>query len=310
MTLQKYTSPAIIVPQDGTTMIGMTQPMSKAQAAALQTQQVQEKLIAQLNIQAFPPTVVPATSVAALTVPQDIGDITWSHSSLEQADQCMKKYYETRVVKSVKYIQGTAAARGELVHNAIEHWFKGDSNLYFSKLAEEDRNKFNKFLPILEQYKAVAAQATSVGYEEEIVMDREGKPSKWFDKHTKIRAKLDKVMWFPMQGGGNHLYIVDWKTGKKRDTRPQAERYAWLAFKKWPSVQKVTVQFAYFDSCDTMPAYSWTRDEKDGLATRTISTLNKILDAFKTNVWPASPTPLCGWCDVTACQHNTKRTKK
>lgn len=238
-----------------------------------------------------------------MTEPQNITDITWSHSSLEQFDGCPLQYYEFRVSKNYKQGRNKAMDRGNQIHSAVEHYLKGDVNVTHVPLDTNDREQFDRFKPLITRYEAMRAFSDGEGIEMQIVLDGHGRETSWFDRNCRVRAKLD---WCLFLNGRKTLFTVDWKTGGiyADKAEAQAKRYAWLAFRRWPELEEVVVQFAYFDELTTTDAYTYTRDQMDWLIQPTKETLNQILEAHQTGIWPARKNFRCRWCEVRSCQHS------
>lgn len=237
-------------------------------------------------------------------LPAQIWDIQWSHSSLEMAEKCLHLYYHRRIAKTPGKEDRSAMDRGNLVHSAIEHWFKGDKTFTRANMGPLDTAQLHRFLPVMERYENVLAYADAVGVEEALNLTANGKPTGLFADDVRVRAKIDLIGFF---AGHTRAFIVDWKTGKVWPTKAQAELYGGLAFMRWPKLQRVQVQFAYFDQNGTTPAYDFTADQREALLEPSYATLKKLLRAYKNEDWPARKNDKCRWCPVKTCQFNPNK---
>jgi len=238
-----------------------------------------------------------------MNTPQSIGEIVWSHSSLDTADKCLRTYYEQRVAKTAKQQETAALSKGNATHAYIEDHFKRRVDFDRMGIPGEILGELARFEWAFERYKGIAEHG-AVEVEEAVGVTADRQPCGFWDKTVWGRGKIDLQIKLPYQ---RKVFVVDWKTGKVWPSRDQAERYAEFAFAANPWADSVIVQFAYVTANEIAPAYVFFRSERDSLLDKTKLTLHKILTSYRTGVWPENKNVGCRWCPVTNCNTRNRR---
>lgn len=220
--------------------------------------------------------------------------ITWSYSSIKTFDQCPKKYYHLKIAKDVKDGDTTATIYGKEVHKAAEDFIKDGTPI---------PAKFSFIQPVVDSLSKIKGEKhceLQLG-----VSQRDGKfvASDFFAKDVWWRGIADLVII-----DGTTAYLVDYKTSKNAkyaDTK-QLDLLAGAVFLKFPQVQNIKSALIFVVSNEMVKkkhesmfktAYMRTMD----------SQITRLEAAMKTNVWNPNSGPLCKFCPVTECLHNTRR---
>ncbi len=226
-----------------------------------------------------------------------MASVTWSYSSLKTFEQCPKKYYHLRIVKDVKDEGGEAMSYGTEMHKAAEDYVKLDTPL---------PPKFKVFKPLLESVKNIkgkkycelklGVKQTQGGYE----------PCGFFDKDVWWRGVADLVSI-----EGNVAYSIDYKTGKNAkyaDTK-QLDAIAAALFTHFPEVKRIKSALLYVVSEEFVPKEHVAQD-KDKYFEAFQPELDRLAMAQDSGVWNAVSGPLCRYCPVETCEHNSKKYKR
>ena len=106
---------------------------------------------------------------------------------------------------------------------------------------------------------------------------------------------------------GETAFVVDYKTGSNRypDSK-QLKLMALMVFAHFPEVQHVKAGLLFVMHESFMPE-EYTRDMADALWGAFNPDLERLKLSYETDKWTPNPTPLCGWCPVTTCEHYRPR---
>ena len=205
--------------------------------------------------------------------------LAYSHSALNDFDNCPLAFYHKRVLKDVKDPPSSFTEYGTFVHKAFE-----------------DRLKVGKALPdTLKKYEAICAKMAVGGEvipEYELALRSDLSFTSWFGRDVFFRIKIDVVKRLDPQ----LVWINDWKTGKRKSEFTQLERSAWGVMLKHPEVEKVRATYTWLKDDKFEPPEEYTRDMLPEMTERIISKCVQIENARKVNNWPARPSGLCNYC--------------
>jgi hypothetical protein len=207
----------------------------------------------------------------------------WSHTSLTQFRNCPKAYYHKYVAKDLPFVQTPEMLRGIAVHEALE-----------ARLAEraplpEDMAAYEKYAV------ALLARGGIAGVEMKMAVTVRGTPTPYWAGDVWGRGKADVVVV-----KGHNAFILDWKTGKRREDPSELDTFAYLLKALLPGLVQIR------------GAYIWLKEDQVGethaldprRAYHTIAgTVASIEDCEERGVWAPTPSGLCPWCPVTTCQH-------
>jgi CRISPR/Cas system-associated exonuclease Cas4 (RecB family) len=220
----------------------------------------------------------------------------WSYSSIKTFAQCPKKYYHLKVAKDVKDSGSAATLYGEDAHRAAENFIKSSHEL---------PPKFAFMKPPLDALAAIpgtkltenklALAKTEGGYE----------PRAFFDKDVWWRGIADLIIL-----NGPTAYAVDYKTGKnaKYADLTQLDLVAGAVFVHYPEVQVVRSSLLYVVSNEFIPK-AHKREKMNTYLGTYDKELARLEGALESGVWNPVSGPLCGFCPVVSCAHNTKRQR-
>lgn len=221
--------------------------------------------------------------------PQQAGarkPLVHSYSSLHAYDDiCAYRYYRTYVVRDIKYIETPERRKGNQTHDALAYRIGG------------------KPLPIelqhLEKY-AAPLDGHGAKAEGKVAINSDGKVVDYFASDVFLRGALDVTIVKEDMG-----YILDWKDGKSRWVkRFELDVHAVLLKAKYPQLRSIRAQYCF----TTEDKLSELYDCSDVRATwGTIQHIvQRITADMQRGEFEKKPNPLCHWCDVLDCKHNTK----
>ena len=215
----------------------------------------------------------------------------WSYSSLKLFEQCPKRYYEEKVIKSIPFTQNESALYGEQLHKAAEEYIRDgkpiDPRFDFIKPYLDKLNAIEgvKFCELKLGVKRVEGRLVACDFFD---------PAVWF------RGVADLVII-----DGDRAWITDYKSGKSAkyaDIRQLALMAAAL-FLKYPEVKKIKTSLLFVVSKEFIK-----EDFQKDYGLSIFSELNGLLTArdkaYETDVWNPRPNNLCRkWCPVKTCPH-------
>jgi hypothetical protein len=215
----------------------------------------------------------------------------WSYSSLKLFEQCPKRYYEEKVIKSIPFTQNEAALYGEQLHKAAEEYIRDGKPI-------DPRFDFIKpYLDKLNAIEGVKFCELKLG-----VKRSDGRlvACDFFDSEVWFRGVADLVII-----DGDKAWIVDYKSGKSAkyaDVRQLALMAAAL-FLKYPEVKKIKTSLLFVVSKEFVK-----EDFQKDYGLSIFSELNGLLTArdkaYETGVFNPRPNGLCArWCPVKTCPH-------
>lgn len=219
---------------------------------------------------------------------------TWSFSSLKTFEQCPKKYYHLKVVKDVKDEGSEATIYGQEAHTAAEEYIRDGASI---------PPKFKFLQPTLDALNAIEGEKhceikmglklTDDGYE----------PCGFFDKEVWWRGIADLVII-----DGSQAYSVDYKTSKNAkyaDTK-QLDIVAFALFHYFPELETIKSALAFVVSNEFVKKNHY-REHMHNYIQGFEPMLDRLITAQESDVWNAVSGPLCRYCPVVECEHNTRR---
>lgn len=202
----------------------------------------------------------------------------WSYSRHSTYAQCPYKA-KLLYVAGLKEPANKAMERGAAVHHEIE--------VYLKNKVEELPESVVGCRTEIEQLRNVDALSESSW-----AFTQDWEPCDWFDKSTWVRARVDAEVY-----RGDHLLLVDFKTGKVRDShKEQAELYALCGFSQYKDVNVVDVDYLYVD-LDVSRKYTFGKADYELLAKKW-HTLG--VQMCTDNEFDKKPSRSCAWCNFNA----------
>lgn len=218
----------------------------------------------------------------------NVPEMYWSYSALTTFENCPRKYFVTRVSKTVSDV-GSQNIGGDSEHQSIEHFFKKGlglpSNLkamepLFRHLIDAPGEQYIELKMCLNEQLQVA-------------------DAKRFDKTGWVRAAADYV-----KVNGALATYLDWKSGKPGwEVEDQINLTALMLFKHFPQVERVNGGLYYYNHNKIKP-HVVHRHEEALLWNGFYSRVNVMLQAKRDDNYPVTPNKLCEWCPFRACGHN------
>jgi PD-(D/E)XK nuclease superfamily len=215
----------------------------------------------------------------------------WSYSSLKLFEQCARRYYEEKVIKSVPFTETAATIYGTELHKAAEEYIRDGKEI-------DPRFAFIK--PYLDKLNAIEGTKHC---EMKLGVKRvDGKliPCDFFDKAVWFRGVADLVIL-----DGDMAWVIDYKSSKSAryaDIRQLALMAAAL-FLKYPEIKKIKTSLLFVVSKEFIK-----EDFKKDFGLSIFAELNGLLTArdkaYETDVWNPRPNGLCRrFCPIKTCPH-------
>ena len=218
--------------------------------------------------------------------------VTWSHSSLKDYEGCPRRYHEVKVLKNYKFEDTQATLYGKELHEAAEFYIRDGVELP------------PQFEFIKDTLDALNAKPGRKLCEYKMGVTADLRPCGFLDKDVWVRGIADLLI---IDDDNLTARVVDYKTGNnKYPDREQLKLMSMMVFKHFPHIRRVTSALLFVVKNDMVKAsmmvgeaeeYWWDYRER----------VARIEQAHDSGVWNPKPTPLCGWCAVKTCEHNTKR---
>lgn len=195
------------------------------------------------------------------------------------------------IYKTAKYVETVEMKRGNDVHAAFEHRIGGQKPLPL------DMQHWEPY--------ASAFDGKGAKTEMKLGLTADGYACKFFSDKPQVwlRGKLDTTLM-----NGTTAYLCDWKTGNsKYENRFELDVGALLLHAANPQLTRIVGQYAWlkddkmsemFDLSDTRSTWMKVKD----ITTRIEA--DKAAGVFEKN-----QTPLCYFCELYSCEHNTNPKK-
>lgn len=220
-----------------------------------------------------------------------------SPSAVKLYKDCPHKYMRLKVKKDVEDEIGPAGEKGNRVHDALRSYIEGRT-----PAVEADRDEVEMLLRgsnIVDEMK----RQRDVQAEVKVGLDRNLQSTDFFSSRVWMRGVIDMLAL-----GKSEAEIIDWKTGRRRLDRFQADFYAMAVFALFPDVQKITVVYVWLKvwmrtgNLDrALDQLDYTREEMPKLGKRLLRA-SKPIEQDET--WEKQPGSLCRWCPVRDCEHS------
>jgi hypothetical protein len=215
----------------------------------------------------------------------------WSHSSLKDFENCHRRYHEVKVLKNYPFKDTQATLYGKEVHKAIEEYI-----LALKPLPPQ----FAQFQPVVD---ALVKKTGRKLVEHQMALTADLRPTEWFAKDVWVRGIADLLI---VDDDNLTAWVVDWKTGNnKYPDRDQLVLMSLMVFAHFPHIRKVNSGLVFVLK-DDFVKMSMTRDQAEGHWWRYRERIARIEACHESGNWNPNPTPLCGWCPCTGCEHNPK----
>ena len=219
-----------------------------------------------------------------------------TYSALNTFVTCPRKYQAQYVTNEVKYSQSPAAVFGTWLHNALDDLisngvdcteFESDKHKTHYQYARDTIHALiyrpERKLLRTEDRRAIDADLHSVDYQSKDAI---------FRGITDVFAKWSTV-----------ALMADYKTGKPYPSSQQRWN-ALCYFAAYPDLETLYTVYIHTASKQVANPECIRRSHVDTIYAEITAVISQVIEAYKTNTWPAKRNPLCrGYCDVTSCPH-------
>jgi len=220
-----------------------------------------------------------------------MANVKWSYSSMSLFQQCPKKYYELRVVKSIVEPPSIQMRYGLDVHKVAEEYIRDGVPI---------PEKYGYLTEPLDKLKQIRC---TVYCEHRMGLTKELEPCKFGAKDAWWRGIADLLVVH-----GKEARIVDYKTGKNTyaDTK-QLELLALATFKHFPEVEKIKAGLLFVVHIAFVKD-RYERDEQEMRWEKWIAQTDQLESAYENDVWNPKQNFTCkAWCPVLSCAHNGRK---
>lgn len=215
--------------------------------------------------------------------------ISWSYSSLKDFEGCARRYHATKVLKLYPYKEDEKQRYGNELHKAAELYIRDGKPL---------EERFAYIQPLLDELMSKPGRKLA---EQKMALSVDLEPRSWFDKDVWVRGVADMLI---LDDENFTAWVADWKTGNdKYPDMDQVKLMAAMVFAHHPHIRKVHGAL-FFVTKDSMFRGRLLQAEYERTWNGFRQRVARIEAAAAADNWNANPSPLCGWCPHTACEHN------
>lgn len=213
--------------------------------------------------------------------------IAWSFSAIQTYENCPYKFWATRVGKIVSDVN-KANADGANDHESFEHYVGRNRAL---------PAHLQRFRPALDMLKRADGE---ILVEQQYALDQSYAPCGFKDWNAAWVRVISDYLCI----NGQVARMVDYKFGKPHKDADQNSLVAAVLFQTYPQLQQIKTVYWYANHDKVVP-FDFTRQDTTKIWNRFLPTVNKMTQAKLKDEWPKTPNPLCAWCPVSTCVHNT-----
>lgn len=215
----------------------------------------------------------------------------WSYSSLTAFELCPRKYYETRVAKTVKEPETEVLRWGNAVHKALEERLRDGKEL------PKDMAQWEPLAAKLE------ARTGEIKVEQQLCVNHILSPTDWFGKDAWCRGVVDFMLI-----DDKKILALDWKTGKPKTDHDQLKLFAALLFHHYPAVEKVVTGYVWLAHGNKITTETFTRASVSDIWGEYLPRVRRLEHAMANDKWIPKPSGICrGWCYCTGCEFNQRK---
>lgn len=220
---------------------------------------------------------------------------TWSYSGLSGYETCARQFYNMRIAKRYKDVEGPELKWGNWVHKQLENTLKHGFPL------PDELKPYQKWVDFVNEQPGV------LFVEQQWGLTRDLAPCGYFAPNVWYRGKGDagKI-------DGTTGFVVDWKTGKVKEDPLQLMLMAQCMFSNYPELEKVASMFVWLKHDTHSPAVL----DRDSLTRMWAKLLERIAKMEQSHVnvnerdpasvtacYPPNPSGLCKkHCPVMDCE--------
>lgn len=205
---------------------------------------------------------------------------SWSYSRLSVFRKCPRQF-KYKFIDKLPTDDNYAASRGFKMHKLAEGFVKG-----------EVTGKPKELMPFIDELQGL--KEVGADTEVDLTVTQAWHPTTFDDwNNAWCRGSADAVVEIEASAT-----VIDYKTGKiyPDDHEEQGKLYSTLLFIHNEDIEKIDVEFWYFDQDDIL-SFQYTRDQLDDLIKYWIDTTKPV---FREKNWPCNTGSHCRWCDFSA----------
>lgn len=209
----------------------------------------------------------------------------WSYSTLTAFETCPRRYYLTKVAKTVVEPQTEATIHGNEAHKALEVSVRDQTPL---------PTKYQSYSPLVQ---AVLVAPGAKHTELKFGLTRNLTPTGFFANDVWCRGVLDLQIVKPKS-----VTVLDWKTGKPKPDADQLMLFAGATFAYHPTAETVRTGYAWL-AYNKLDTEVFSRSDVPRIWAEFTPRVQRMDDAAKRNDYPPKPSGLCrAWCPVPKAQ--------
>jgi hypothetical protein len=218
--------------------------------------------------------------------------LPWAYSTLTAFETCPRRYYLTKIAKSVHEPQTDATLHGNAVHKAFERHLKGTERMPV---------KYQQYIPIADSAKQRDGKKL---IEWRFALTDSFKPTGFFDADAWVRGVIDYGL---IQG--DEATLLDWKTGKPKDDVDQLKLFAAVTFSTYSYVNSARCGYVWLGA-NSLDKETYAREDVPGIWGEFLPRVQRLRKAAEDGKFGPKPSGLCKeWCPVphSMCEHSGKR---
>lgn len=203
----------------------------------------------------------------------------WSWSRLYDWEQCPARCKYKHLLK-MKEPESPVLLEGQAVHKQCEHFMTGAPGATFTPAMETFREEFEELKGRLKR--------SQIETELKVALDKDWTPVDWFSYNAWLRLVIDLTYL-----DGSRREIVDYKTGKKRESAfPQLRLYNLAAFFMGPAIKVAHSAFWYLD------LGTWYDETllANGVKNEVEYWMKRVAPMFADRAFLPAPGNHCRWC--------------
>lgn len=214
--------------------------------------------------------------------------IAHSFSKLDTFDTCPKSYEAKNITKEVKFEGNEFSKYGDRAHTAMEERIMMNAML---------PDEFADYEPVA---KSVLAFSGEKFCELQLAIGKDMQPMEWFGKPW-MRGIIDFLCI-----DGCYARMLDWKTGKQKDTLDELKIFALLVFAHYPQVHVVQTGYVWFKTGKVVKE-TFNRAQIPHMLSEVIPKTERVEHAVINNKFIPTPNGLCKkYCEVKSCVFHGK----
>lgn len=228
-----------------------------------------------------------------------------SPTAIKTYQKCPWQFHLKYNEKALPYVQSPAAARGDVIHLAMETAIKHNEPPSWEE--PEATAVMRKFYNTV---RALEGNGWQVKTEHSVAMDAKGQLVDYKDKAALLRCRIDLLATHPDK---KFIIVMDWKTGKVYPADNVQLVVNAMCLQAMTGQRDFKLFFAYIDQDKvvdlslTLPDFRYPdyKAHMDTLPTAVAGlywTVNQIEESYKDGLWVKKQNYLCKWCGATRIQ--------